>query len=70
MKIGPEYNKGLKMTLINIIDAANYLGIKCSTMRHLVFSKKVTVIKVGRLLRFTQKDLDEYIEKQRRPAMN
>ena len=42
--------------------AAEYLGCTPKTLRVWVSQRRVPFIKVGRLTRFRQKDLDEYLE--------
>ena len=52
-----------KKTLLSLIDLQDYLGIKESHLRSLVFKRKIPFIKVGRLLRFDVDEIDQWIEK-------
>ena len=54
--------------LLNVPEAAAYLGLKVHTLRSWVSERKITNIKMGRRVLFRQKDLDELIERSVRPA--
>ena len=49
--------------------AAAYLGCTPDTLRVWVSKRKVPFVKVGRLTRFLKRDLDEYLEHNRVPAI-
>jgi excisionase family DNA binding protein len=53
--------------LLGMRAAAGYLGIAVSTLYHWVREGHITVVKVGRLNKFRQLDLDELIEQGVRP---
>lgn len=42
--------------------ASKYLGIEKSTLYQITMRRQILVVKVGRLNRFRQKDLDAWIE--------
>lgn len=48
--------------------AAVYLGVKPSTIRAWVQKRRIPYVKVGRLTRFLQRDLDAFLEQGRIPA--
>lgn len=48
--------------LLNIKEAAEYLGISANTLYQWVNQRKIKYIKIGRLLKFFKQDLDEFIE--------
>lgn len=48
--------------LLNIQEAATFLSLKTSYLRAAVFNNKVTYLKVGRLIRFRQEDLIDFVE--------
>ena len=49
--------------------AARYLGCTPDTLRVWVGKRRVPFVRVGRLVRFRKCDLDEWVEKNRVPAM-
>lgn len=49
-------------------EAAQILGCTPGTLRVWVSKRKVPFIKVGRLVRFRMKDLDEFLEQNAVPA--
>ncbi|MCK6468631.1 MAG: helix-turn-helix domain-containing protein [Candidatus Brocadia sinica] len=49
--------------LLNVKEAAEFLHVKESTIRQMVFKKKIPHIKVGALVRFTPDQILEYLEK-------
>ena len=54
------------MKLLNIKEASKILGIKPKTLYQWKWQKiNLCFIKVGRLLRVSKKDLDEFIKKNR-----
>ncbi len=46
-------------------EAAAYLGCRPDTLRVWVSRKRVPYVKIGRLTRFLQRDLDKWIESHR-----
>ena len=50
------------MSLLDIKEAAERLGTTERHMRALIANRKIAYIKVGRLIRFDPKSLDEWIE--------
>jgi excisionase family DNA binding protein len=51
--------------LLTIEEAAALLGIKTQTLYLWVSQRRVPCRKIGRLVRFTETDLEEFIEKQK-----
>ncbi len=49
--------------LLSVKEAACYLKIAVWTLRHWVYQRKIPFVKLGRLVRFRQSDLDAYISK-------
>ncbi len=49
--------------LLSVEEAAAYLHIAVWTLRHWVSQHKVPFVRLGRLVRFRQADLDAYIAK-------
>ena len=49
-------------------EAAVYLGCSPATLRVWVSKRRVPFIRVGRLVRFRRRDLDEFLEKNRVPT--
>jgi excisionase family DNA binding protein len=54
-----------KHKLIDIQQAAAYLGLKASTLYQWVSQKRIPYHKSGRLLKFDLNDLDKFIEKSK-----
>jgi len=50
------------MSLLDIKEAADRLGTTERHIRALIADRKIAYIKVGRLIRFDPKSLDEWIE--------
>ena len=50
------------------VQAASYLGCTPQTLRVWVSRRRVPHIKVGRLTRFRQRDLDQWLDSRRVPA--
>ena len=53
----------LKSKLLNIHEAAEFTGLKVQRLRYEVFLKRIPHIKLGRSVRFTKEQLDEWIKK-------
>lgn len=53
-----QFNK----SLLSIEEASNFLSIKVSRLRTAVFRKEIPFVKIGRLVRFKQDDLLNWIE--------
>lgn len=50
--------------LLDINEAAEFLGVKVSWLRSAIRNNTVKFIKLNRLVRFKQEDLQEYIKMQ------
>ena len=57
---GPDVGAG---PLLAVEEAATYLGIAIWTLRHWVSQRKISFVRLGRLVRFRQADLDAFISK-------
>jgi excisionase family DNA binding protein len=55
--------------LLDYDGAAAYLSTTTRHVRELWQRREITAVKVGRLVRFTQEDLDTYVRSQRQPAL-
>lgn len=47
---------------IELVEAASYLNVTERYVRRLVAERRITYLKIGRLLRFAPEDLDAYLE--------
>ena len=54
-----------KIKLHDIKSAAQFLNVKESHIRSLVFMRKIPIIHIGRLVRFDERDLIEFIEQNK-----
>lgn len=61
---------GKEDRLMSIGEAADYLGVKKSTLYSWVFYRKIPFIKVGRLVKFDLSELQEWIDRKRMPQWN
>ena len=52
-------------TLLNVKDAAVYLGRSEQAIQHLIFDKELPVVRVGRRVHLDRRDLDAWIEKNK-----
>ena len=57
---GPDVNR-----LLTIAEAAALLGVKTQTLYLWVSQKRVPHRKIGRLVRFTESDLEEFVDQQK-----
>ena len=55
--------------LLNPTQAATYLGTSERHLRRLWQERRLPAIKIGRRVRFALRDLDEFIEANRHPAV-
>lgn len=56
--------------MLNVPEAAAHLGITERHLRSLVYKKQIPHYHVGRLLRFSEEDLDAWLLAHRTPARN
>lgn len=56
------------LSLIPIEEAADRLGTTPRHVRNLVASKRIPYVKVGRLVRFREADLHEWVKANTRPV--
>ena len=55
--------------LLDLAQAASYLGTSERHVRRLWQERRIAVVKVGRRVRFTRADLDAFIERNRHDAL-
>jgi excisionase family DNA binding protein len=58
----------MERRLYSIEEAADYLGLKKSTLYTWARRRRISSVKIGRRLLFDQRDLDSLIEKEKRRA--
>jgi excisionase family DNA binding protein len=51
--------------LLNVKEAAIYLGRSEQSLQHLIFEKELPVVRVGRRVHLDRRDLDSWIEKNK-----
>lgn len=54
------------MQLLDMDAVAERLGVTRRMVRKLWDTRKISGVKVGRCVRFTERDVDEYVERNRR----
>lgn len=55
----------IQPALLNVKDAAIYLGRTEQAVQHLIFQKELPVVRVGRRVHLDRRDLDAWIEKNK-----
>ena len=50
--------------LLNVKDVEDRLNIRQSTLRAWIFQGKIPVVRIGRLVRFKESDLDRWLKDQ------
>ena len=65
MKIGLITNNPINRGLLKPQEAANLLAISRATLYRLIDKRAIFAHKIGGSLRFSQEDLDNYLEKVR-----
>lgn len=56
-----------KMNLLTIEELAAYLKIKPGSVRYLLYNKKIPRVKIGRVYRFVQDEIDQWIRNENEP---
>jgi excisionase family DNA binding protein len=56
--------------LLSVPEAASLLGVRPQTLYLWVSKKRIPHRKIGRLVRFTEADLAEFVERQHQPAVD
>jgi excisionase family DNA binding protein len=56
---------GVQPVLLNVKEAAVYLGRSEQAVQHLIFQKDLPVVRVGRRVHLDRRDLDAWIEKNK-----
>jgi excisionase family DNA binding protein len=69
-KIRPELSGGgpsprIQPALLNVKDAAVYLGRSEQAVQHLIFQRELPVVRIGRRVHLDRRDLDAWIEKNK-----
>ena len=56
--------------LLNVSEAARYLGVRVWTLRTLTWNKQLAPVRIGesRRLLYDRADLDQFVEKQKKAA--
>lgn len=60
----------MEKRLMNISEAAEYLGVKKSTLYDWVCLRKIPFVKCGRLTKFDIRDIDKWIESKKTKEQN
>jgi excisionase family DNA binding protein len=55
---------------LSIPEAAAASGLSVRTLRHLVSTRRIPVVKVGRLVRLRPADIEAYLTANTRPALS
>lgn len=52
---------GYKSDLMTVKETQNYLNLKESKLRSMIFKDEIPYLKIGRLIRFRKEKLDEWL---------
>lgn len=66
MRTGTPEARLLPQNLLSVEGVASYFGVSPSTVRWLVFTKRLGAYKIGRRLRFSEADLISFLESNRK----
>ena len=55
----------IQPTLLNVKEAAVYIGRSEQAVQHLIFQKDLPVVRIGRRVHLDRRDLDAWIEKNK-----
>ncbi len=55
----------MEKSFLTLNEAAQYLGVKASTLYSMVERKEIPHYRIGRLIRFTKADLDAFMRERR-----
>lgn len=56
--------------LLDVVGAAAYLGVKRSSVYQMSMRKTIPIVRIGRLIRFSKTDLDEFIRQRKEDAVD
>lgn len=59
----------MKPPLMDMAQVAEQLGVTKNTLYAWVSQRRITIVKVGRLVKFDQRDIDEWIDKNKIKAV-
>jgi len=59
----------MEQSLLTVKEAASMLNLKASTLYRWAEERKLSVVKIGRSIRFLLTDIERFIAKHRRPAL-
>ena len=60
-----EQPHGVERVLLNVAEAAVYLGRSKSAVQNMIYDRELPVVRNGRRVHLARKDLDAWIEKHR-----
>ena len=64
-----RFNETVGKRLLNVREAARYLGLEADTVYKKARLRELPCVKVGRALRFDVKALERYIEQNAKPIL-
>jgi excisionase family DNA binding protein len=64
-----ERMNGVQQRLMEIEEAAKYLGMTVPALRHKVATGEIPVVRIDNKLRFDRRDLDRYIDQAKREGI-
>lgn len=59
----------MNQILLSVADVAELLAVREGHVRRLVFDRRIPYLKVGRLVRFDRREIDEWLAEMRRPVV-
>ncbi len=61
----PEQGRSRSSRLLTIAEAAERLSVSVRNIRHQIYLRRLPIVKVGRLVRIDERDLERFIERGR-----
>jgi len=62
---GVDSLPSIRMALLDIDGAADYLNVSPRYIRRLIAQRRINYLKIGKFVRFDQAEIDEWIQQQR-----
>ena len=67
-KVGQRISSPVRQRLLSVKDAAAYLGFSLRSVRNLIYSRELPIIRLGAKIFIDLRDLDQWIERKKQYA--
>lgn len=65
----PQQSNQQELGLLTVVQASQFLNLKISRIRHLVFTNKIPSHKIGRTVMFMKSELLDWVISQRKSGL-